>query len=223
MGAVTTQYQYETGRRRGPGAVLGVLLAVALGAAALGFFVHNARAGLAGRLASLITGRPLVTVSAPDVVEKIQRLSRLETVVYSLDTVVESHESSAVLPDVLAGDRLLMIVHGQTIAGLDLSKLKPESVQITEGRQGRGIRVALPPSEVFLTTVDNAKSRVYERETGLFVRADPNLETATRLRAQGELQQAALSDGILDAASKNGRETVRAMLEGLGFAHVQLQ
>src|SRR5579875_785024 len=220
---MSSDYSYGRDRGRGAGALLGVLLAVLLGAAAVGFFVHQARSGLAGRIASYITGRPLVTVSAPDVVEKIQRLNRLETVVYSLDTVIETHESNPVLPDVLAGDRLLMIVHGQTIAGVDFSKLKPESVQITEGRDGRSIRLTLPPSEVFLTAIDNAKSRVYARDTGIFVRADPNMESVTRTRAQGELQQAALSDGILDAASKNARESVRAMLEGLGFTHVQLQ
>ena len=220
---MTTQYEYASRQGRRGGALVGVVVALVLGAAALGMFVHGARTGLAGRLASYITGRPLVTISAPDVVEKIERLNRLETVVYSLDTVVESHESSPVLPDALAGDRLLMIVHGQTIAGIDFSKLKPESVQITESREGRTLTLALPPSEVFVTTIDNAKTRVYARDTGLFVAADPNLESATRARAQGELQAAALSDGILDAASRNARETVRAMLEGLGFTHVQLQ
>ncbi len=224
---MASDYGYNTGyseRKDGRGAAFfGVLLAITLGAASLGFFVHQARSGHAGQLASYITGRPLVTISAADVVEKIQRLNRLETVVYSLDTVVESHESNPVLPDVLAGDRLLMIVHGQTIAGIDFSKLKPESVGITESREGRSIQLTLPSSEVFLTTIDNGRSRVYTRDTGVFVRADPNLETATRTRAQGDLQQAALSDGILDAANKNARETVRAMLEGLGFTHVQLQ
>lgn len=220
---MTTRYEYEGRSRFSTGAVLGVLLAVLLGALALGFLLHNARTGLVGRLAGFITGRPMVTISAPDVVEKVQRLSRLETVVYSLDTVVESKESNPILPDALAGDRLLMIVHGQTIAGVDFSKLKPESVQITEGSNGRTIRLVLPPSEVFLTSIDNAKTRVYERETGLFVGADPNLESATRAKAQGELQQAALNDGILDSAAKNARETLRAMLEGLGFARVDLQ
>lgn len=219
---MTTQYDYGYGRRSGTGTLFGVLFAVLLGAAALGFFVHGARAGLAGRLASLITGRPLTFVSAPDVVERVQRLSRLETVVYSLDTVIESKESSPVLPDVLAGDRLLMIVHGQTIAGVDLRQLNPESVQISEDRGGRAIKLTLPPSQVFLTTIDNAKTRVYSRDTGLFVRADPNLETETRTRAQGELQSAALSDGILDSASRNARDTVKAMLYGLGFAHVDV-
>jgi hypothetical protein len=216
---MTMQYSY--GRQRGSG--IGVVLALLLGAAALGFFVHQARSGIAGRLAAIITGRPLTIISAPDVVEKVQKLNRLETVVYSLDTVVEGSESNPILPDVLAGDKLLMIVHGQTIAGVDLSQLKPDSVQITESPGNRSITLTLPPSSVFLTTLDENKSRVYQRDTGLFVSADPNLETQVRARAQSQLQDAALSDGILDAASKNARATITAMLEGLGFQHVEVR
>jgi hypothetical protein len=218
-------YVYSGQRRSaaGLGAFLGVLLAVLIGAAAVGVFVHHARAGVAGRIAGWITGRPLTIVSAPTVVEKVQRLNRLETVVYSLDTVVESSESNPVLPDVLAGDRLLMIVHGTTTAGVDLSKLKPEDVQITEGGDGRTVQITLPQSEVFTTAIDNQKSRVYARDTGLFVSADPNLETLTRQKAEKQLQQAALSDGILDAARANARATLTAMMEGLGFAHVDVR
>lgn len=217
------QYDYRDGRRRSGGAFFGVLLAIVLGGVVLGVFVHQARSGFAGRLASMISGRPMTIVTAPDVIDKIERLNRLETVVYSTDTVVEGNESSPVLPDALAGDRLLMIVHGQTIAGVDLSQLKPESVQISEGKDGRTIHLTLPASQVFLTTLDNKKTRVYQRDTGLLVKADPNLETAVRQKAQGDLQQAALTDGILDAASKNARTTVTALLEGLGFAHVDVK
>jgi len=216
------EYEYrDTGRRSG--SVIGILLAVLLGALALGLFVHHARSGFGGKLAAMITGRPLNVVSAGQVVEKIQRLNRLETVVYSLDTVEEGSESSSVIPDALAGDKLLMIVHGQTVAGIDLAQLKPESVEITETGGMRSIRLTLPPSQVFATNIDNSKTRVYARDTGLFVKADPNLETVTRAKAQSDLQQAALSDGILDAASTNARATVTAMLEGLGFAHVEVR
>jgi hypothetical protein len=218
---MTIQYSY--GRQRGSGTFFGVLLAIILGAVALGVFVHHARSGVAGKLAALITGRPLTIVSAPDVVEKVQQLNRLETVVYSLDTVVEGNESNPMLPDALAGDKLLMIVHGQTIAGIDMSKLQSDSVQITEGTQGRSIRLTLPPSQVFMTTIDVHKTRVYARDTGLFVKADPNLETQVLQKSQTQLQQAALSDGILDAAAKNARATVTAMLEGLGFEHVEIR
>lgn len=218
---MTIQYSY--GRQRRSGTFFGVLLALTLGAVALGVFVHHARSGIAGKLAGLITGRPLTIVSAPDVIEKVQQLNRLETVVYSLDTVVEGDESNPVLPDALAGDKLLMIVHGKTIAGVDLSKLQPDSVQITEGPQGRSIRLTLPASQVFDTSIDVHKTRVYARDTGLFIKADPNLETQVLQKAQAQLQQAALSDGILDAATKNARATVTAMLEGLGFEHVEIR
>jgi len=199
------------------------VLVLLLGAACTGVFVHQARQGLAGRLAAMITGRPLNVVSAPMVVEKVQRLNRLESVVYSLDTVVEGDKPSAILPDALAGDRLLMIVHGQSIAGIDMSQLKPEDVQITEGAGERSIKLVLPPSQVFVTAIDNAHTRVYSRDTGIFVSADPNLESETRTKAQQQLQQAALTDGILDAATKNARATVTAMLEGLGFEHVEVK
>jgi hypothetical protein len=221
MERMTTQYNYS---RRGSGTFYAFLLALVLGAVALGIFVRQAKSGAMGRIASLITGRSTdIDASAPSVVEKIQRLNRLETVVYSLDTVVEGNKSSAVFPDLLAGDRLLMIVHGQTIAGVDMSQMKPDDVQIVESPAGREIRVVLPPSKVFVTTIDNQHTRVYARSTGLLVPQDINLESETRAKAEQVLQQAALEDGILDAASKNAKSTVTAMLEGLGFEKVEVR
>jgi hypothetical protein len=218
---MTTQYAY--GGRHRSGAFFSTILVLLLGALALGVFIHQARQGAAGRIAALIAGRPLTVISAPMVVEKIQRLARLESAVYTLDTVVEGDESNPILPNALAGDKILMIVRGQTIAGIDMSQMKPDDVQITEAGSARSIKLTLPPSQVFLTTIDNAHTRVYSRDTGLFVSADPNLETQTRAKAQAQLQQAALQDGILDAASKNARATVTTLLEGLGFDHVEVR
>ena len=217
---MTTQYDYG---RRGSVSFYTTVFVLLVGAVGTGVFVHQARQGFPGRLASMITGRPLNVVSAPMVVDKIQRLNRLESVVYSLDTVVEGDKSNPVLPDSLAGDKILMIVHGDTVAGVDMSQMKPDDVQITEGAGERSIKLVLPPSQVFSTNVDNAHMRVYSRDTGLFVSADPNLETETRAKAQQQLQQAALTDGILDTATKNARATVTAMLEGLGFEHVEVK
>jgi hypothetical protein len=219
---MTMQYNYRS-NKSGSGTFISVLVALILGATLVGLFVHHARVGLAGRLASYITGEPMNVISDRAVVDRVQRLSKLETVVYSLDTVVEGDESSAILPDALTGDHLLMIVHGTTIAGIDMSQLKPENVTISEAGSTRDIKIILPPSQVFITSTDNEHTRVYARETGLFVKADPNLESKTRVKAQGQLQEAALKDGILDAATKNARATITAMLQGLGFTHVEVQ
>lgn len=219
---MTTQYNYS--RSSGSGTLFAFVLALVLGAAALVVFLRQATHGAMGRIASVLVGRKTtVDISAPVVVEKIQKLNRLETVVYSLDTVVEGNKSSAVLPDLLAGDRMLMIVHGQTIAGIDFSQLKPDDVQITEAAGQRTIHLALPPSKVFVTAIDNQHTRVYARSTGLLVPADQNLETETRSKAEQELQKSALEGGILDAASKNARATISAMLQGLGFDHVDVK
>jgi len=216
----TMTTQYYTGPNYG-GRFLGFLLAVVLGAAGFAFFVRHATTGALGRIATLITGRATTfDTSVPAVVEKIQRLSRLETVVYSLDTVVEGDRSSPILPDALAGDRILLVVHGQSIAGIDLSQLKPEDVRIDAGTHS--IHVALPPSQLFVTTLDNQHTRVYARSTGLLVPVDQNLESDTRAKAQDQLQQAALSDGILDAARKNARATVTTLLYSLGFQQVDV-
>src|SRR5580704_10206162 len=118
---MTTQY---TSGRSSSGTFFAFLLALVLGAAAMVVFVRQATTGILARVADRITGRTAV----PAVVQRIQRLSRLETVVYSIDTVVEGSKSSVVLPDLLAGDRILLVVHGQSIAGIDLAQLKPEDV-----------------------------------------------------------------------------------------------
>jgi hypothetical protein len=212
--------QYSSGRGSS-GTLLVVLLSLILGAVALAVFIRHATSGILARVATSITGRPTTfDTTAPTVVQKIQRLNRLETVVYSIDTVVEGSKSSAVLPDLLAGDRLLLVVHGQSIAGIDLSQLKSEDVRITDKDGGQSIHVTLPPSQLFVTNIDNHHTRVYMRSTGVLVPADPNLETETRARAEQQLQASALADGILDTASKNARATITTLLYGLGFRDV---
>jgi hypothetical protein len=222
---MTTQYRSygRSDRSSSSGTLVVVLLSLVLGAVALGVFLRHATTGIMARVAAAITGRTVTfDTSVPAVVQKIQRLSRLETVVYSIDTVVEGSKSSVVLPDLLAGDRILLVVHGQSIAGIDLAQLKAEDVRISDKDGGQSIHVTLPPSKLFLTSIDNQHTRVYVRSTGLLVPADPNLETDTRAKAEQQLQASALADGILDTASKNARATITTLLYGLGFKQVDV-
>jgi hypothetical protein len=213
---------YPSGRSSS-GIVLAVLLSLILGALALAVFLRHATNGVLARVATAITGRATTfDTSVPAVVQRIQRLSRLETVVYSIDTVVEGTKSSPVLPDLLAGDRLLLVVHGQSIAGIDLAQLKSEDVRIDDKNGSRSIHVTLPASQLFVTTLDNQHTRVYARSTGLLVPVDQNLESDTRAKAEQQLQQSALADGILDTARKNARATITTLLYSLGFQQVDV-
>ena len=167
---------------------------------------------------SALTGRTLtIDVSQPTVVDRIQRLQRLETVVYTMDKIVTGARANPIFPDFLAGDRLLMMVHGEVVAGIDFSNLKPGDVQV----EGKQIRLHLPVSQVFSTRIDSARTRVYSRQTGLLVPSDPNLETQVRQEGEHQLQEAALADGILRTAQDNAASTVRSLLQGLGFEKIE--
>ena len=140
--------------------------------------------------------------------------------VYSLDTVVEGDRSGPILPDALVGDKILLVVHGESIAGVDLNQLQRKDVTIDT--RTRSIRVTLPAPQIFVATLDNQHTRVFARTTGLLVPVDPNLETETRAKAQTQLQQSALADGILDAARKSAQATITTLLYSLGFQHVDV-
>jgi Protein of unknown function (DUF4230) len=158
-------------------------------------------------------------IDQPTVVRQIQRLQKLETVSYTMDKIIGGARDNAYLPKFLAGDRILLVVHGEVVAGVNLGNIKPSDVTV----QGHSISLHLPPAEVFSTRIDNAKSKVYSRDTGLFSSPDPNLESEVREEAERQLQQAALVDGILKSADQNARSTVNGMLTGLGFTQVALQ
>lgn len=158
-------------------------------------------------------------LSQPTVVDKIQKLQRLETVVYTMDKIVTGEKQSAILPDFLAADRLLMLVHGEVIAGIDFQGLKASDVQIA----GKLVHVRLPHAEVLVTKLDSGKTRVYSRQTGLLVPTDPNLESQVRLEAEQELRRSALADGILQKAQDNARSTIASLMQGMGFESVQFE
>jgi hypothetical protein len=181
---------------------------------------RNSGRALLSHVWSAVTGRTLsIDVSQPTVVDRIQRLQRLETVVYTMDKLVTGAKENPIFPDFLAGDRLLMMVHGEVVAGIDFSNLKPGDVRVDD----KQVRLRLPASQVFSTRLDSAKTRVYSRQTGLLVPTDPNLETQVRQEAERELQAAALADGILQTAQRNAASTITSLLQGLGFEKVEFE
>jgi hypothetical protein len=124
------------------GIFLGVLSVGLIGWAMLS---HGSERELLSHVWSAVTGRTLsIDVSQPTVVDRIQRLQRLETVVYTMDKVVTGAKENPIFPDFLAGDRLLMLVHGEVVAGIDFTDLKPGDVRVN----GKQIQLHLPAAQV---------------------------------------------------------------------------
>jgi len=200
--------------------ILATLLGVVLTLVLIGALVWlSTGLGLFHLISNLRAERTHINVDQPTVVRQIQQLQRLETVSYTMDKIISGEHGNAYLPKFLAGDRLLLVVHGEVVAGINLAGVQPGEVLI----QGQKISIHLPAAEVFSTRIDNARTKVYSRDTGLFSSPDPNLEGEVREEAERQLLQAALQDGILKTAADNARSTVSGMLKGFGFHEVELR
>ena len=164
-------------------------------------------------------GGTLIHIDQPTVVRQIQQLQRLETISFTMDKIISGEHDSPYLPKFLVSDRLLLVVHGEVIGGVDLSKLQPADVVV----QGQSISLRLPQAQILVTRLDNAQTRVYSRDTGLFSSPDPNLESEVRQEAERQLQEAAMQGDILKTADGNARSTISSLLQGLGFKKVDFR
>lgn len=213
----------QTTRKR-PGLAAAILLALLFGllagGAVLAVFLHVAKRGVWDRLAAVVSGRTLrIDTSQPTVVTEIRRLSRLESVAYTMDKMVSGDREGRILPAFLTGDKLLLEVHGEAIAGVDLGQLGPDEVRVA----GKTVWVHLPPAQIFTVALDDRKTHVYSRSTGILVPVDPSLEGEVRAHAVENLRESALQAGILPKARQNACETVTKLLLGLGFDQAQCE
>jgi uncharacterized protein DUF4230 len=118
-----------------PGLLIGALIALLIAV-----LMARVQSGPLATFWSLLSGRNTRIASEGSVIERIQRLQRMETVVFNMDKIVTGEKDNPILPDFIAGDRLLMIVHGQVVAGIDFSRLKNSDIKI-QGKE------AYPPAQ----------------------------------------------------------------------------
>ena len=167
------------------------------------------------QLQQLSQSTPTVLPDPLTIIHEVRTISRLETASYSVEKVITAESGQGPLA-FLTGDRLILVAHGQVIAGMDLGKLPDEGIVV--GGDGTVV-VVLPSAEVFVATLDNGKSYIYDRDTGV-IGLNPSLETAARQAAEAEILKAALEDGILELAEENAQTYVRGLILGLGFEEV---
>lgn len=181
--------------------------------------VKQANLALQTQLAQAINPTPTIIPDPVTYISNIRALARLETIRYSAEQVVTCEITNPLDPTgFLAKDRLLFIGHGVVIAGIDMEKIQPGDMFL----QGATVVVKLPPAELFVVTLDNDKSYVYDRDTGVFASNNVNLETECRRAAEEKIRSAVLEDGILQQAQANAENYFyRFFTEQLGYDKVQ--
>ncbi len=174
--------------------------------------LQQANSSLQTQVSDLMHPTPTVIPDPVTYITQVRALARLETIQYSIEKVITAEIGQGTF-GFLFGDKLLFVAHGTVIAGIDMSKMNPGDMQL----QNNVLYVKLPPAEVFVATLDNDKSYVYDRETGALTKGDQNLETTARQAAQDEIQKAALDDGILDIAQQNAQTYLAKFFAALGY------
>lgn len=158
---------------------------------------------------------PTVLPDPVTIINEIRMLARLETIQYSVEKIITAETGQEAL-SALFGDRLLFVAHGDVIAGVDLSKLKDEDIKMNSGV----LQIKLPEAEIFVATLDNEKSYVYDRQTGILRKQDVELETLARQAAEKEIHDAAINEGILDQAALNAQVFLDRLLNNIGFEEI---
>jgi hypothetical protein len=167
------------------------------------------------QISDLLHPTPTIIPDPVTIIHDVRSLARLETIQYTVEKVITAELNQGDFAFLFA-DRLLLVAHGTVIAGVDLEKLKPEDMWLV----GSVLNVRLPDAEVFIATLDNDKTYVYERDTGILRSPAQNLETLARQSAEQEIRKAAIDDGILEIARKNAETYLSRFFLSLGYADV---
>lgn len=177
--------------------------------------IQEANQAISDQVNQLLHPTPTVLPDPVTIIRDVQSMARLETIQYSVEKVITAEINQGVFGP-LFGDKLLFVAHGYVIAGVDLSKLSVEDLYL----DGEVLRVHLPAAEVFVATLNNDDSYVYDRTTGIFKKSDPDLETDARQAAEKEILNAALDDGILEQAQINAESFLERLFNDLGYDYV---
>ena len=168
------------------------------------------------QIASLLHPTPTVLPDPVTIIRQVQSLARLETIRYTVEKVITAEVNQGIFGP-LFGDKLLFVAHGMVIAGIDMNKIETKDLWM----DGDVLKVRLPETEVFVATLNNDQSYVYDRDTGLFTKGNPQLETEARKVAEQEILKAAEQDGILDLARQNAETYLVRLFNTLGFLKVE--
>ena len=194
-----------------------------IGLAAVVFAIYTAQ--------NFTKEEPIETVTREGVVTQIQQLNRLQTVAFSVDTVITSKRPgswSKLWQDEQKG---LFIARGRVEAGIDLSALTPEMVQVVqpdfqsnvnvdEREEGDAnkpvstmpqINITLPPSEIFSVYLDDIE--IYDWQTGAFgmMQVDPKIWEQAQGMAKKEVLERACRGDVMNMALKNAQTQLQQL------------
>jgi len=175
----------------------------------------QANLALQTQVSQLMNPTPTIIPDPVTYINEVRALARLETIQYSVSQVMSGELNQGTLGFAF-GTKILVVVHGSVIAGIDMEKLQPGDMRLDNGI----LYVRLPPAEVLAVTLDTPKTEVYTLQEGLLADVDPNLVLSTIQGGQDKILSVALEDGILTQAKHNAEAYLLKFFTALGYKTV---
>ena len=200
-------------------------LVLMIGLAALVFAIYS--------LQKSSKEEPIETITREGVVMQIQKLNRLETVAFSVDTVITSQKAGSWMKLWQDEQKGLFIARGRVEAGIDLSALTPEMVQVVAPAEAAiknaesvdannpvsimpQIHITLPPSEIFSVYLDDIE--IYDWQTGAFgmMQVDPKILQQAQSMAKKEVLERACRGDVMNMALENAQTQLQQLFSLTG-------
>ena len=199
-------------------------LVLLIGLAAIVFAIYSVQ--------NIIKEEPIETITREGVVMQIQKLNRLETVAFSVDTVITSQRPGSWMKLWQDEQKGLFIARGRVEAGIDLSALTPEMVQVVQPEINVDeiqeadantpvsimpqINITIPPSEIFSVYLDDIE--IYDWQTGAFglMQVDPKILQQAQSMAKKEVLERACRGDVMTMALENAQTQLQQLFSLTG-------
>jgi hypothetical protein len=169
--------------------------------------------------------------SGPVLIKSLENLSEYRAASANMQVVVDVEQDTDLVPSFIKGERTLFVAAGSVDAAVDFAGLgrSPGAVQVSDDR--KAVTITLPPARLTEAQLDQARSRIYDRDRGALDRIEEAFsddggadQQALYVLAEDKLTEAAASDpSLLRTAERNTRSMLEGMMRGLGFEQVTVR
>jgi hypothetical protein len=172
--------------------------------------------------------KPLIIDNTPLVITQVKNIAELQTAQLYAELVVDSTvlnnldvTNSALksmgIPTLPVAEqrKIVLIVKGKVIAGIDLKQLTDDRVFVKKD----SVSVSLPPAKI-LEVITNPSDFETFIETGTWTDSEVR---AVKNKAQRLLLQNAARQQLVKKANEQSAAAVEQMMRSLGFNHVHIQ
>jgi hypothetical protein len=182
---------------------------------------------LAGNIFGFIKfGTTEIDRSQPPLLVQLSDLAEYRAATSNFELVIDLEKDVKFLPDLVAGERSVMVAAGTVDAKVDFSRLTEQNVIVSSDR--KQVTVHLPAPEIADPRVDNERTEVVSRQRGLFTRIggvfsdQPVNDQKLYVLAEEKLRTAAEASKLKELAEKNTRSMLEAFLRSLGYEQITI-